>query len=312
MNFEKLNICQVTLSGNIEIIKRNYLNFKQFYKNLQFFIICPNADLKKFKRELNLDNLQIYDEDEIIKFDRFKEIANPILKKTNYYEKIQNRLGWYYQQVLKLTFMYNFIKHNNQKLLIWDADTIILKKIKFFDNEKSLIYGTTSEFFKAYYATNKTILGEIPKYFISSVCQFCAVTPYDFKNLLSKLSKFDPSKKDIAEWFTCIIFEAIIRTHKEYNGSLFSEYELIGHSKLLENTKPQILISGIREGLDGVLSNSQQFIIKMLNYKHITYEYPEQLNKKQSYFPLMKLLIKKTSNKIYRGFKHFFKKIIKL
>ena len=312
MNFEKLNICQVTLSGNIEIIKRNYLNFKQFYKNLQFFIICPNVDLKKFKQELNLDNLQIYDEDEIIKFDRFKEIANPILKKTNYYEKIQDRLGWYYQQVLKLTFMYNFIKLNNQKLLIWDADTIILKKIKFFDNEKSLIYGTTSEFFKAYYATNKTILGEIPKYFVSSVCQFCAVTPYDLKNLLSKLSKFDPSKKDIAEWFTCIIFEAIIKTHKEYNGSLFSEYELIGHSKLLEDTKPQILISGIREGLDGVLSNSQQFIIKMLNYKHVTYECSDQLGKKQSFVPLMKLLIKKTSNKIYRGFKHFFKKIIKL
>ena len=210
MNFEKLNICQVTLSGNIEIIKRNYLNFKQFYKNLQFFIICPNADLKKFKQELNLDNLQIYDEDEIIKFDRFKDIANPILKKTNYLEKIQDRLGWYYQQVLKLTFMYNFVKLNNQKLLIWDADTIILKKIKFFDNEKSLIYGTTSEFFKAYYATNKTILGEIPKYFISSVCQFCAVTPYDFKNLLSKLSKFDPSKKDIAEWFTCVILRQLL------------------------------------------------------------------------------------------------------
>ena len=50
----------------------------------------------------------------------------------------------------------------------------------------------------------------------------------------------------------------------------------------------------------------------MLNYKHVTYEYSEQLNKKQSYFPLMKLLIKKTSNKIYRGFKYFFKKIIKL
>ena len=308
MNFEKLNICQVTLSGNIEIIKRNYLNFKQFYKNLQFFIICPNADLKKFKQELNLDNLQIYDEDEIIKFDRFKEIANPILKKTNYYEKIQDRLGWYYQQVLKLTIRYNFIKLNNQQLLIWDADTVILKKIKFFDNEKSLTYGTTSEFFKAYYATNKTILGEIPKYFVSSVCQFCAVTPHDLKNLLSKISKSDLSKKNIGEWFTYIIFEAIIKTHKEYNGSLFSEYELIGHSKLLENTKPQILISGIREGLDGVLSNSQQFIIKMLNYKHVTYEYSDQLSKKQSFVPLMKLLIKKTSNKIYRGFKHFLKK----
>mgnify|MGYP001177507004 FL=1 len=79
MNFEKLNICQVTLSGNIKIIKRNYLNFKQYYNNLQFFIICPNVNLKQFKQELNLDNLQIYNEDEIIKFDRFKEIANSIL-----------------------------------------------------------------------------------------------------------------------------------------------------------------------------------------------------------------------------------------
>ena len=89
---------------------------------------------------------------------------------------------------------------------------------------------------------------------------------------------------------------------------MFSEYELIGHSKLLENKKPQILISGIREGLDGVLSNSQQMIIKILNYKHVTYEYSDQLSKKQSFVPLMKLLIKKTSNKIYRGFKHFLKK----
>ncbi len=308
MNFDKLNICQVTLSGNIEIIKRNYSNFKKFYNNLQFFIICPNADLKKFKEELNLDNFQIYDEDEIIRFDRFKEIANLILEKTKYYEKFQNRLRWYYQQVLKLTFMYNFIKLNNEKLLIWDADTIILKKIKFFDGEKSIVYGTTSEFFKAYYATNKTILGEIPKYFVSSVCQFSAVTPQDFKNLLSRLSKFEPSKKDIPEWFISIIFEAIIKTHKEYNGSLFSEYELIGHSKLLENKKPQILISGIREGLDGVLSSSQEMIIKMLNYKHLTYEYSDQLEKKQNFYPLTKLLIKKTSNKIYRGFKHSLKK----
>ena len=89
---------------------------------------------------------------------------------------------------------------------------------------------------------------------------------------------------------------------------MFSEYELIGHSKLLANKKPQILISGIREGLDGVLSNSQQMIIKMLNYKHVTYEYFNQLDKKQSFVPFVKLLIRKTSNKIYRGLKHFFKR----
>ena len=46
----------------------------------------------------------------------------------------------------------------------------------------------------------------------------------------------------------------------------------------------------------------------MLNYKHVTYENVNQLDNKQNFIPLIKLLIKKTSNKIYRGLKHFFLK----
>ena len=56
---------------------------------------------------------------------------------------------------------------------------------------------------------------------------------------------------------------SVVKTHKIYNGSMFSEYELIGQSQLMFNYKKQILISGIRENLNGKLSNLQKNILKV-------------------------------------------------
>ena len=70
---------------------------------------------------------------------------------------MQSRLNWYYQQVLKISFIIDFVKNNNERMIIWDSDTIILKKIDFFGRDFSIKYATINEFFKAYYLTNKTI-----------------------------------------------------------------------------------------------------------------------------------------------------------
>ena len=66
---------------------------------------------------------------------------------------------------------------------------------------------------------------------------------------------------------------SVVKTHKTYNGSMFSEYELIGQSQLMFNYKKQILISGIRENLNGKLSNLQKNILKFLGFKYIAYEH---------------------------------------
>ena len=90
---------------------------------------------------------------------------NKYLKKKPYFKEIQNRLGWYYQQILKLTFVLKFTKDKRAPIIIWDADTIILKKILFFEKKNSICHGTTSEFHKAYYLTNRALLNNLPKYF---------------------------------------------------------------------------------------------------------------------------------------------------
>ena len=76
----------------------------------------------------------------------FKKIANKYFIKNNYYKKIQNRLSWYYQQILKISFIIYFVRKNKEPILMWDADTVLLSNFDFFEEGKTIKYGTTFEF----------------------------------------------------------------------------------------------------------------------------------------------------------------------
>ena len=305
------NICQVSLSGNIPIIHENMNNFENFYEKNFFYIIVPNKDKKLFNKKIKKKNTKIINENSIISFSKFKKISNKYLKHSSYYKKIQNRLTWYYQQVLKISFLIDFVENKKESMVIWDADTILIKRLNFFQNDFSYYYGTTSYFYKAYFFTNKLILNDLPKYFISSLAQFISVTPKETKFLVGKLKKKKKRLNKTSEWITHIIMDSVVKTHKIYNGSMFSEYELIGQSQLIFNYKKQILISGIRENLNGKLSNLQKNILKFLGFKYIAYEHTyrnmhslNMLKREQTWAKFFWILIKKISNNLYRGAKH--------
>ena len=73
----------------------------------------------------------------------------------------------------------------------------------------------------------------------------------------------------------------------------------------------QKLISGLREELNGKLTFTQKIITKILGYSYIAYEHARSdilsknmLKRNQTWFFFMRLLIRKTSNKFFRGIKH--------
>ena len=311
MSEKYLNICQVSLLGNLPIILENYKNFIRIYKYVNFYIICPEVEKKIFKKKLNYKNCFIISENKIINFNKFKKISDKYLKTKKYFKKIQPRLKWYYQQILKISFIIDYVKKSKKNIVIWDADTLILKKIIFFNNNYSIKYGTTSEFHKAYYDTNKKILKKLPNYFISSLAQFISLSTYENRFLNKKLNQFIKKKNPTSEWITHIVFKAITESHENYNGSMFSEYELIGQSNLLYKKKSQKLISGLREQLSGKLTILQKEIAKFFGYSYVAYEHTHKnklnknmLNKNQNWYLYIKLLIRKTSNKFFRGIRH--------
>ena len=96
--------------------------------------------------------------------------------------------------------------------------------------------------------------------------------------------------------------QAISNVHKKYNGSMFSEYELIGQSNLLFKHGKQKLVSGMRDHLNGKLNDLQIMMLVILGFKYIAYEHTHlninsknMLKRNQTWLQFLKLLIKKLS-----------------
>ena len=308
-----INFCQVSLKRDIPLILKNYLNLKNFYKKIKIYIICPSKDLTYFKKTFFNNEFKIINEDDLISFENFKLIFLKFSKHTSYQLEFDNRLNWYYQQILKLSFIISFIKKKNQSITIWDADTIMIKKIIFFHKNRSIKYGTFNEFHRHYYTTNRKILKEIPKYFLSFLNQFISVTPSELTFLEKLFNYHEGYEKEIPLILSENILKSIFAEHKEYNGSMFSEYELIGHSNYLYNRSIQKPLLSLRFGLDGLLSEKQIFLAKLFNFKHVTYEHSHpnkkslgMLDRQQSWFGLIKIMLKNIIKFYLRFIKHIY------
>ncbi len=304
-NKDKLNICQVSLKGNIPIIIENYQKLKFFYGDLNIFIICPKKDFKFFKKKLKYDEFIIIGEDQIVSFSKFEKIFFKLSKKYKFKTPFKKRLSWYYQQILKLAFVFYFLKKKNKRVVLWDADTIITKKIRFFSGAFSSKFGTFTEFHKSYFEINKVLLGQLPKYFISSVVQFGPITSFESKMLMSKLKIKSNKINDIAINLSILIMRKIFFMSGSYNGSLFSEYELIGNTKILVKPEKQKMIASLRKGLKGTLSSKQLYFLNLLNITNVTYEHTHKnrnsmgmLKRKVSWYDFI-IMVFKTKLKLY-------------
>jgi len=127
-----LNICQVSLARDIPIILENFYSFKKIYKSFRIFIICPANEIGVFKKKLHYKEFKFINENDLISIQEFKAIYENLRDLNKHQELLKNRLSWYYQQVLKLSFILHFVEYNRENIVIWDADTLILKKIEFF------------------------------------------------------------------------------------------------------------------------------------------------------------------------------------
>ena len=185
-------------------------------------------------------------------------------------------LKWYYQQVLKLTFILDF-DFSREQLVLWDADTIPIRPIRFFRGRFPLQYGSPYEFEDIYRTVNLNMFGErldasCSKY--SYVTQFCAVTQ-PMQELLELLIKtrsiYNPSSS-LTENLSHILIEGVYTTGSSLNTPSFSEYELLGAISESIYKGRQIKLRFFRWEIQGLLNNLQTLILFILGYVHITYE----------------------------------------
>ena len=297
---EKYVFLMVSLVDELEKVTTSIIKIERLYDIFKFVIIVPEKDINTFKNKLNFNNkIEILNENEVVNKNNFFDLCNIYLKNKKGFKSF--RTGWYYQQILKLTYSLDSKFFTNHNLVIWDADTIPLKKIDFFNKKNEPInYGSFYEFHTPYFEHNKIIFGKGYKPLnYASVIQFFALNFEDRKDLRKFLKEFN--KKHKIPSSKLFVGHAIIKgiEMKDKNlpitGQLFSEQELVGafiFKKYKRKLKDQKIIKFFRFDVDGYLNNFQRSILYFLNYKHITYEWHYNLRKSQSYKHLFKCIVR--------------------
>ncbi|HEY4416791.1 MAG TPA: DUF6492 family protein [Verrucomicrobiae bacterium] len=126
--------------------------------------------------------------------------------------------GWYFQQFLKL--QYAFEKPDEDYYLIWDADTVPLRPMQFFDPQGQMLLTRAQEYHSPYFETYERLLQEPARRECSFIAQHIIVQKSVAREMLSQIER----RGDGQNWAW-----SIMRGLPDQGDNLFSEYETYGH-----------------------------------------------------------------------------------
>lgn len=176
-------------------------------------VVAPDADCKKMQRILGND-VSLIPENEFIPgmtLGKLRALKAPGFPKS---------AGWYFQQFLKLQFC--FIEPEDDFYLIWDADTVPLRPMHFFDSEGKMLLTNADENHAAYFETYRRLFGDDPHREFSFIAQHMLVQKSIAREMLATIEQHVPGDDGWA-W-------KIMRSLPTDQGmNLFSEYETYGH-----------------------------------------------------------------------------------
>lgn len=127
--------------------------------------------------------------------------------------------GWYYQQFLKLQFA--FVEPADDYYLIWDADTIPLRPMQFFDPAGRMLLTRATEFHAPYFATYRRLFGADPLRECSFIAQHMIIQKSVVREMLEVIER---RVSGPGNWVL-----KIMRVLEPVHPNLFSEYETYGH-----------------------------------------------------------------------------------
>jgi len=195
------------------LLRRNLKILKQNLKPEKIYVITKRNYFIYF---INLGgHVELIDEDQLIDQVNFKKITTYLLN-VGLDKKIT---GWYLQQFLKMGFALS-VYATKKYYLSWDADTIPLKEIKFFDGGGKPYFTMKDEYHTPYFDTIKKIFNLEKKVKESFISENMIFDVEMMKEIISKIQNSDLNGENWCEK----IINSVLTNDK--NG--FSEFETYG------------------------------------------------------------------------------------
>ena len=234
--FAKLNLVIPTIPNDIEILLSNIDIFFLFLPISKIVVIGPHSLVNVLPND---PRFVFIEEGELISCEK----VSYLLEQRCNNSIVKRRTGWYVQQFLKMAYAQIC---EDEFYLLWDSDTIPLKKIEVFDNSGKPYIDYKTEYHKQYFDTIGRILPGYKKEFSKSfIAEHMLVNTSQMKEVIGKIE----ANEAVAGLF---FYEKIINSidTKDLSGSGFSEFETFG-TYIYRNYKEQYIFrrwNSVRHG----------------------------------------------------------------
>ena len=203
--------------NDLDNIERNVSFIKKNIKANDIYVVTKKvgAAVKK-----SLPMCTFIDENSIIKGLDFDSVREELAK----YSPVSKNTGWYFQQFLKYACAYIC---KNPYYLVWDADTIPLRNIDFFDKKGRPFFNLKREYVDYYFYTIKNLFGYDKKTKESFISEHMLFDRDIVKEMCQSIAAGDSFPKKL---FWKKILNAsfdFARCHESAQRN-FSEYETYG------------------------------------------------------------------------------------
>lgn len=207
-----LDVVTACRAADLRILQTTSLALKKYVPFRRLHVLTAAANFEQFRQALG-DEVALIDEDTFIPgmtLAFLRELPLPGLP---------GGAGWYFQQLLKLNFC--FREPAEDYYLIWDADTVPLRPLEFFDEEGRMLFTKAEEEHAPYFENYRKLLGEDPNREFSFISQHIVVQKSVLREMLAAIESRFPGEENWA-W-------KVMRNLEGTSTNLFSEYEIYGH-----------------------------------------------------------------------------------
>jgi hypothetical protein len=178
-------------------------------------VAVPTGDVKAVQGGLGSDVMVIDENSLLSNFDRPVFQRRPI-------PYFPQSFGWYLQQILKFEYCR---QTEAAHCLVWDADTVPLQSIEFFDGEGRIYLTSAAEYHEPYFYTFERLIGRAAPSANSFISQHMLVRCASMRSLCRKIEQHH------AKSWTDALGD-ILEKHPA-RRNLFSEYETYANYMLM-------------------------------------------------------------------------------
>ncbi len=206
-----MQIVSACIARDLPVYRRTFKSLKDYLPGSEIHVITRREDFGIFRRACGED-LRLWDETKMIPRMTLADLQQMPLP---FFPK---GAGWYFQQFLKYAF--STVSNDDEYFIIWDADTVLLRPLEFFDSDGHPIYTKADEHHHPYFETFHSLFGIEAKREFSFISQHQVINKRILGQMLTEIEERNGG----------VAWPWAIMDHLKGSGTnLFSEYETYGH-----------------------------------------------------------------------------------